>query len=96
MRARCKGPTIGVSLRGTMGAAVVGGVAVSDENGIRVTFSTPKGPVNVRTQLLGDFNLENVALAVGIGVAADLPVEAIEEGLARVTGVAGRLRARRQ
>jgi UDP-N-acetylmuramoyl-L-alanyl-D-glutamate--2,6-diaminopimelate ligase len=90
-RARCKGPTLGVSLRGAPGAEVVGGIAVSDENGIRVTFSTPKGPVKVRTRLVGDFNLENLALAVGMGVAADLSVEAIEWGLASVSGVPGRL-----
>ena len=77
-RARCKGPTIGVSLRGTKGADVVAGVAVADAEGTRLTFSTPKGPVEVRSRLVGDFNLENLALAVGIGVAADLPVEAIE------------------
>jgi UDP-N-acetylmuramoyl-L-alanyl-D-glutamate--2,6-diaminopimelate ligase len=90
-RARCTGPTLGVSLLGTKGADVVAGVAVGDAGGTRVTFSTPKGRIDVRSGLVGAFNLENLALAVGIGVAADLPVRAIEAGLADVAGVPGRL-----
>jgi len=92
MRARCKGPTLGVA-RGprAAGADVVGGPAVMDAQGIRVTFETPKGPVQVASPLVGDFNVENLALAVGMGIAAELPVAAIEAGLARLPGVPGRL-----
>ncbi len=81
MRARCKGPTLGVAR----------GPAVMDAQGIRVTFETPKGPVQVASPLVGDFNVENLALAVGVGIAAELPVAAIEAGLARLPGVPGRL-----
>jgi UDP-N-acetylmuramoyl-L-alanyl-D-glutamate--2,6-diaminopimelate ligase len=91
MRARCKGPTLGVSLRGAKGADVVGGVPVESADGIQMAFQTPKGSIDVRSRLVGDFNHENLALAVGIGVAADLPVEAIEAGLADMARVPGRL-----
>lgn len=92
MRARCKGPTLGVARApGAAGADVVGGPAVMDAHGIRVTFETPKGPVQVASPLVGDFNVENLALAVGVGIAAELPVAAIEAGLARLPGVPGRL-----
>ncbi len=92
MRARCRRPTIGVSTRaGTRGGDVVAGPALMDAEGTRVTFETPRGPVKIASPLVGDFNLENLALAVGVGVAAELPVSAIEAGLASVAGVPGRL-----
>jgi UDP-N-acetylmuramoyl-L-alanyl-D-glutamate--2,6-diaminopimelate ligase len=92
MRARCPRPTVGVATRAhATGADVVAGIAVLDERGTRVTFSTPSGPVKVDSPLVGDFNLENLALAVGMGVAADLPASAIEAGLSGVAGVPGRL-----
>jgi UDP-N-acetylmuramoyl-L-alanyl-D-glutamate--2,6-diaminopimelate ligase len=92
MRARCKGRTLGVAARpGTRGADVVAGPAVMDADGTRVTFETPSGLARIASPLVGDFNLENLAIAVGMGVAADLSVAAIEAGLAGVAGVPGRL-----
>jgi UDP-N-acetylmuramoyl-L-alanyl-D-glutamate--2,6-diaminopimelate ligase len=92
MRARCKGPTLGVARQpGTPGADVVAELVVLDDRGTRVTFATPLGPIKVSSPLVGDFNLENLALAVGMGVAADLPLAAIEAGLWGLTGVPGRL-----
>ncbi|HVZ71774.1 MAG TPA: UDP-N-acetylmuramoyl-L-alanyl-D-glutamate--2,6-diaminopimelate ligase [Polyangia bacterium] len=93
MRARCPRPVVGVATQAmkTAGADVVAGIAVMDDRGVRVSFSTPMGPVKIDSPLVGDFNLENLAIAVGMGVAADLPVSAIESGLAGVAGVPGRL-----
>ena len=92
MRARCKRPTLGVARRpGTPGADVVVEVVVMDADGIRATFATPKGAIEVASPLVGDFNLENLAIAVGMGVAAELPVAAIARGLSDVAGVPGRL-----
>jgi UDP-N-acetylmuramoyl-L-alanyl-D-glutamate--2,6-diaminopimelate ligase len=92
MRARYKGPTIGVARQpGTAGADVVAELVVMDADGIRATFATPKGAVKVVSPLVGDFNLENLALAVGMGIAADLPPDAISTGLSGVVGVPGRL-----
>jgi len=92
MRARCKGPTLGVAREpGTPGADVVAELVVMDGDGIRATFATPKGRVAVTSALVGDFNLENIALAVGIGVAADLPLTAMAAGISGLAGVPGRL-----
>jgi UDP-N-acetylmuramoyl-L-alanyl-D-glutamate--2,6-diaminopimelate ligase len=92
MRARCTRPVLTVAARpGTRADVAATGPAVMDAEGTRVTFATPRGAVNVAARLVGDFNLENLALAVGMGVAADLPVAAIEAGLAGLGGVPGRL-----
>jgi UDP-N-acetylmuramoyl-L-alanyl-D-glutamate--2,6-diaminopimelate ligase len=92
MRARCKGPTLGVAREpGTPGADVVAELVVMDGDGIRATFATPKGRVAVTSALVGDFNVENIALAVGIGVAADMPLTAMAAGISGLAGVPGRL-----
>jgi UDP-N-acetylmuramoyl-L-alanyl-D-glutamate--2,6-diaminopimelate ligase len=59
---------------------------------LRLSFDvrTPAGIVQVRSQLGGRFNVYNLLAAVAAGVAADLPVAAIEAGLARVEAVPGR------
>jgi UDP-N-acetylmuramyl-tripeptide synthetase len=59
--------------------------------GSAVTFATPVGALEVRSPLIGVFNLENLAVAVGIGVALGLPAAAIGQALSGVTGVPGRL-----
>jgi UDP-N-acetylmuramyl-tripeptide synthetase len=92
MRARCARPTIGVARRpGTPRADVVAARVVMDADGIRATFATPKGSVEVASPLVGEFNVENLAIAVGMGVAADLPVDAIAAGLSGLVGAPGRL-----
>jgi UDP-N-acetylmuramoyl-L-alanyl-D-glutamate--2,6-diaminopimelate ligase len=92
MRARCPRPTIGVARRPrTPGADVVAEVVAMDADGIRATFATPRGAAKIVSPLVGDFNLENLTLAVGMGVAADLPIDAIAAGLSGVAGVPGRL-----
>jgi UDP-N-acetylmuramoyl-L-alanyl-D-glutamate--2,6-diaminopimelate ligase len=61
-----------------------------DGAGIRATLATPVGPVEVSSSLVGDYNLENIALAAGMAVALGLPAEAIAGGAA-ATAVPGRL-----
>lgn len=63
----------------------------SGVHGTEASFKTPVGDVRIVSPLVGRFNLENLALAAGIGVALGLPVEVIERGLSRVSGVPGRL-----
>lgn len=60
-------------------------------DGIVAEFATPAGRVTVRSPLIGAFNLENLAVAVGIGVALGLSPETIARGLGGVRGVPGRL-----
>jgi UDP-N-acetylmuramoyl-L-alanyl-D-glutamate--2,6-diaminopimelate ligase len=61
-----------------------------DAGGTRATFSTPVGRIEIETPLVGDYNLENLAIAVGMAIARGLPADAIARGAADVA-VPGRL-----
>jgi UDP-N-acetylmuramyl-tripeptide synthetase len=91
MRARSPRPTLGVATRAGTLADVVAERVVMDVDGIRATFATPKGPIEIASPLVGDFNLENLAIAVGMGIAADLSADAIARGLSNNAGAPGRL-----
>jgi len=91
MRARCTRPVIGVATRRGTRADVAVERLVMDADGIRATFATPGGPIPITSPLVGDFNLENLAIAVGMGIAAELPVDAIAGGLSGNAGAPGRL-----
>ena len=60
-------------------------------DGTRATFATPSGPLAIESPLVGGFNLDNLALAVGMAIAGGLDGRAIAEGAARLPGVPGRL-----
>jgi UDP-N-acetylmuramyl-tripeptide synthetase len=60
-------------------------------DGIDAAFMTPIGEVRVRSPLIGAFNLENLGVGVGIGVALGMPSEQIARGLGSVRGVPGRV-----
>ena len=60
-------------------------------DGIHALVHTPRGEMKLESPLLGQHNLENLLLAVGIGVALDLPLGAIATGLAHSLGAPGRL-----
>jgi UDP-N-acetylmuramoyl-L-alanyl-D-glutamate--2,6-diaminopimelate ligase len=92
MRVRVAGRALGVSREALVpGADVVVGKRHLGEDGLRATFETPVGKLEIVSPLVGDYNLANVAIAVGMAVAADVPGEAIVRGLAGVAGVPGRL-----
>ena len=59
--------------------------------GIRASVATPLGTVAVNSQLLGDYNLENLLCAIGAAVALGLSPQVIAAGLAMAKGVPGRL-----
>ena len=59
--------------------------------GLHFEARTPAGPLQIRSRLLGRFNLYNLLAAVATGVALDLPSDAIEQGLASLGSVPGRL-----
>lgn len=52
---------------------------------------TPMGECVVRSPLVGDFNVHNVLTAVGLALAAGVPLRAIVDALAICTGAPGRL-----
>jgi UDP-N-acetylmuramoyl-L-alanyl-D-glutamate--2,6-diaminopimelate ligase len=63
----------------------------SSVNGIRATLITPAGDVEFTSRLLGLFNLSNILAAAAAGVALDLPLPAIKQGIENHTTVPGRM-----
>lgn len=59
--------------------------------GIAATLRTPAGEVRIDSPLIGRYNLDNLALAAGIGVALGLSAEVTAAGLSALRGVPGRL-----
>jgi UDP-N-acetylmuramoyl-L-alanyl-D-glutamate--2,6-diaminopimelate ligase len=58
--------------------------------GLQFDVRTPRGQVHVRSRLVGRPNVSNILAAVSTATALDLPVAAIEHGLAQLKGVPGR------
>jgi UDP-N-acetylmuramoyl-L-alanyl-D-glutamate--2,6-diaminopimelate ligase len=92
MRARATSASarLGVARAQTAGADVVVERSTLDAGGTRATFATPLGRIEIQTPLVGDYNLENLAIAVGMAIARELPADAIARGAADVA-VPGRL-----
>lgn len=59
--------------------------------GIEAQLRTPYGDVTLHSALIGRFNMENLACAVGVGVALGLSIATIEQGLACAHTVPGRM-----
>jgi UDP-N-acetylmuramoyl-L-alanyl-D-glutamate--2,6-diaminopimelate ligase len=59
--------------------------------GARFLARTPLGPLEVRTRLLGRFNVQNALAALGAALALGIPPEAALAGLGSLEGVPGRL-----
>jgi len=62
-----------------------------DINGTRYTLVTPKGEIEIKTRLLGRFNVYNALAGVGTAVAEGIGLEQIKRGLERPIRVAGRM-----
>jgi UDP-N-acetylmuramoyl-L-alanyl-D-glutamate--2,6-diaminopimelate ligase len=91
MRARAAAPArLGVARAPKTGADVVVEHSTLDAAGTRATFSTPLGRIEIETPLVGDYNLENLAIAVGMAVGRGIGADAIARGAAGVA-VPGRL-----
>ncbi len=60
--------------------------------GISASFKTPRGLIPVKApSLLGDYNVENLALAIGICEALNISFDAIADGIYSLDGVPGRV-----
>lgn len=59
--------------------------------GIAATLRTPRGDLDIRSPLLGDYNVANIALAVGVAEALGIPRDAIRAGIDGLRGVPGRV-----
>jgi UDP-N-acetylmuramoyl-L-alanyl-D-glutamate--2,6-diaminopimelate ligase len=62
-----------------------------DMHGIRARIDTPKGVLAIHSPLVGRHNLENILNAVGVGVALDMDLTDIAEGIDALDHVPGRL-----
>jgi UDP-N-acetylmuramoyl-L-alanyl-D-glutamate--2,6-diaminopimelate ligase len=58
--------------------------------GLTFDIRTPRGPIRVRSSLVGRPNVYNIVAAVSAGTALDLPIDAIERGIESLRGVPGR------
>ena len=59
-------------------------------DGLQLEVQTPRGTVQVQSNLPGRPNLYNILAATSVAVALDLPLRAVQQGIARVTHVPGR------
>jgi UDP-N-acetylmuramoyl-L-alanyl-D-glutamate--2,6-diaminopimelate ligase len=59
-------------------------------DGLEFDVRTPKGTVRVKSRLVGRPNVSNILATIGTATALDVPVPAIERGLAHLSGVPGR------
>jgi UDP-N-acetylmuramoyl-L-alanyl-D-glutamate--2,6-diaminopimelate ligase len=64
---------------------------VQDGSGIRGRIATPTGNFSFHSALVGQYNLENILCATGIGLALALPLSAICDGIRLLPNVPGRL-----
>ena len=82
--------TIRVSRRADTPAEIrVEGAEVTLD-GTRAALRLPSGPLEVELPLVGDFNVENMAVAVGVAVALGIDRDAIARGVASCAQVPGR------
>lgn len=59
--------------------------------GLEVTLTTPSGPIEIRSPMVGRHNLENIMSAVGVGLHLNLSPAIIKQGLEALAAVPGRL-----
>lgn len=58
--------------------------------GVSYLVKTPVGEIRLKLKFTGYFNVYNSLAAIGVGLAFNLPLEIIKEGLESLNGVAGR------
>jgi UDP-N-acetylmuramoyl-L-alanyl-D-glutamate--2,6-diaminopimelate ligase len=63
----------------------------SDWTGIRFTAVTPVGDFPIESALIGRYNLYNLLAAIGVGLSREIPTPAIQNGIARLRRVPGRV-----
>jgi UDP-N-acetylmuramoyl-L-alanyl-D-glutamate--2,6-diaminopimelate ligase len=57
----------------------------------RFTVETPETPFELRTTLLGDYNVSNILAATGAALTVGVPVDAIQRGVWNLHGIVGRM-----
>jgi UDP-N-acetylmuramoyl-L-alanyl-D-glutamate--2,6-diaminopimelate ligase len=59
-------------------------------NGLSSRIKTPKGDISIHSKLIGSFNLYNILASVAAGIAMEVPLETLKEGVEGLKGVPGR------
>jgi UDP-N-acetylmuramoyl-L-alanyl-D-glutamate--2,6-diaminopimelate ligase len=72
------------------GADITPGPLSFSLEGLAFDIRTPRGPIRVRSALVGRPNVYNILAAVSAGTALGLPIDAIERGVESLPGVPGR------
>jgi len=83
-------PTLSYGLRSD--AAVRASSVDVTAEGIRFRATTPRGDVDVRSPLLGRFNVSNLLAALAFAVAEEIELDAAAAALGAMPGVPGRMR----
>ncbi|HEX2570043.1 MAG TPA: UDP-N-acetylmuramoyl-L-alanyl-D-glutamate--2,6-diaminopimelate ligase [Polyangia bacterium] len=60
-------------------------------DGIEAELSSPLGAIELRSPLVGRYNLANIVVATGVAIALGVDVSAIRKGVAELAGVPGRM-----
>jgi len=76
---------------GTKGAEIVASSIVSERTGLKAHVDTPAGPIALRSPLVGAFNLDNLLVAIGLGLGLGVEPGAIAAALTICRGAPGRL-----
>ena len=61
--------------------------------GTHIKLMTPVGELKINTKLIGEFNIQNIMAAVGVGVALELPLSETKTGIEALEYVPGRLQS---
>ncbi|MFB3884415.1 MAG: UDP-N-acetylmuramoyl-L-alanyl-D-glutamate--2,6-diaminopimelate ligase [Thermodesulfobacteriota bacterium] len=60
-------------------------------DGLSCRVKTPRGEFFCRSKLIGEHNVYNILAAAAAGIAMDIPLEAVRDGIGSLEGVSGRL-----
>lgn len=82
----CEVPSRPVTYAINQPADVTPGPLSFSIEGLEFDVRTPRGPLRVRSKLVGRPNVYNLLAAITTGVALDLPFSAIEKGVASLAG----------
>jgi UDP-N-acetylmuramoyl-L-alanyl-D-glutamate--2,6-diaminopimelate ligase len=75
-----------------MGAADVLAVGIRrSASDTRFAVQSPEEDFELRTVLAGDYNISNILAATSVALALEVPVEAIQQGVWNLKGIAGRM-----
>jgi UDP-N-acetylmuramoyl-L-alanyl-D-glutamate--2,6-diaminopimelate ligase len=58
--------------------------------GLSCRIKTPRGEFSIHSKLIGEFNVYNILAAVATGIAMDIPLETVKNGVESLEGVSGR------